>query len=826
MSRLGYKYGVKYIWNSLNSFRNTFSATDYGVFLYYIHAYKSGFLKYYNENETISVEEAIKHALFDDNCNYPIYEHELFRIYYPLLNDISHADFFANLHSQLKNLDDEWLHQYEAQLFDDLIDGFIESAGRYGEVQQQLELTKFIASICPYKGDGILYNPFAGTASYGTEISGKGKYFGQEINQSTWAIGVMRLLAHGKDAFDFTCQNSIKDWASSSSDKELDGEKYDCIISTPPFGLKIDSNDIISNGINRNRNYQLTRVEDFLISKCLNSLTDSGTAVLVLPQWVAFMGNQSYELRKQYIQEDKLDSVVLLPSGAFPKTTIATVILLFSNKKENPGYVRMVDGSEFVHKTSTGILSRNKVLYDQLLKAIAKPDKYFVKQVSNDEISNNDFIILPSQYTHNNKQIPDGFERFKLSEIADVINGLRCTRNDTFGKVISRKMLSENPFEHEINVESIQASAISRQPLYRKIDTDVILLSRLMLRPTYVHANKNIPVYIDNDLIAIKVSKPNINIDCLILSLTQSIIPRFATTIQRIPLAFIENIQLDLPNSYSAQEAYYNNARQAYQMAKIKELGLEEIVASQKRDFIAVLRRRKHDINSYVGDIRNRIQGLNKYLINNGIDKEVYSQHQNTTVGDNLKTIIDKLNEMGKYLEHIADENDYGQPQKVDLCNKLREIKDGPNYKVELIFDESISTYSDTEDEEKHAYINIAPLDLEHVFLNIINNASKHGFTEPESKDYRIEIILVYDQEENEYEILFRNNGKPLPEGMNTERYGTPGEKAGRTQGNGEGGAIIKETIEHFGGHISIISAPEEQFPVTIKINIPCYDRD
>ena len=134
-------------------------------------------------------------------------------------------------------------------------------------------------------------------------------------------------------------------------------------------------------------------------------------------------------------------------------------------------------------------------------------------------------------------------------------------------------------------------------------------------------------------------------------------------------MAAMLDLQILFPEDNSDQEIIYKAAESEYKMAKVREYGLEEMLAAQKRDFILILRNRKHDINTYVADIRNRIRGLDKFLRKNGLDKEMYSVRQNKTVGDNMDAIISSIDQMGQYLDHIADESEYGVPVKVDLYN-------------------------------------------------------------------------------------------------------------------------------------------------------------
>ena len=100
--------------------------------------------------------------------------------------------------------------------------------------------------------------------------------------------------------------------------------------------------------------------------------------------------------------------------------------------------------------------------------------------------------------------------------------------------------------------------------------------------------------------------------------------------------------------------------------------------------------------------------------------------------------------------------------------------------------------------------IYVAPNDFQRLVNNILNNAKRHGFTNPNKKDYVIQINASIDAESGMYQIDFRNNGDPLPEGMNKMRYGIKGEKAGKTAGTGLGGNYVKSFVENYGGDYDI----------------------
>jgi hypothetical protein len=100
--------------------------------------------------------------------------------------------------------------------------------------------------------------------------------------------------------------------------------------------------------------------------------------------------------------------------------------------------------------------------------------------------------------------------------------------------------------------------------------------------------------------------------------------------------------------------------------------------------------------------------------------------------------------------------------------------------------------------------IYVAPNDIHRAITNILDNARKHGFTEPNRNDYEVKVCLSIDIERNMFLVDFSNNGNPLPEGMDKMRYGIKGEKAGKTGGTGIGGSYVKKFVEHYGGDYDV----------------------
>ena len=112
----------------------------------------------------------------------------------------------------------------------------------------------------------------------------------------------------------------------------------------------------------------------------------------------------------------------------------------------------------------------------------------------------------------------------------------------------------------------------------------------------------------------------------------------------------------------------------------------------------------------------------------------------------------------------------------------------------------------------------VAPNDIHRLVNNILDNARKHGFTDSERNDYEVNVKLSIDTKRNMFQIDFRNNGNPLPDGMDKMRYGLLGEKAGKTSGTGIGGNYVKKFVEHYGGDYDVFM---EEGWVVIRIYLP-----
>lgn len=241
------------------------------------------------------------------------------------------------------------------------------------------------------------------------------------------------------------------------------------------------------------------------------------------------------------------------------------------------------------------------------------------------------------------------------------------------------------------------------------------------------------------------------------------------------------------------------------------ELG--DKVQAMKTEYINEVRMRKHDMGQKVFDLINTEDLMRYYVENRETESDLWCQIEEQL--DHFRNTIRELSDM---LDQLSQEEHFGTPELIDLNDYFAGLKHSSNingFKLSYQIDKAsihnlqISHMRDKGLKDISAIqakptVLIAKSDLQRVVTNILTNAQKHGFLDSNRKDYEVSIRLEFNAEKGMYQIDFRNNGKPLPDGMNKMRYGIKGEKAGQTAGTGLGGSVVKSIVEHYKGDYDI----------------------
>ena len=476
----------------------------------------------------------------------------------------------------------------------------------------------------------------------------------------------------------------------------------------------------------------------------------------------------------------------------------------------------MVDGSTFFEKAGRQNVLKN----EELLEAIENFDSRCVKHISNEEIAANDFNLNPAIYVNTVSdviEVPDGFELKKLRDVISAYKGDKVENLNA--RFVRGKDLADGRFSFDKTFEDLQIESISQRCTL--LGKDLLLVLKIgNLKPTYFHHLSNIDVCCNPNVLTFDFND-GIYPQYLVNELGKDyIIKQVATrsgvgVMPSITLNNLLEVEVLIPD-FQTQKILFENDKQNDILLKAKELGLEDLANRQKNDFIEEVRIKKHNLAQYLAEINSSISALSKYIDNRGIGDELISQRMQISLSNHISKLFVSIEEMNKKLELLTRETTFGESKSVDINKLLRSFKGTSLYSIDYIFDKEAI-------QSKVALVDIAEEDFKEVIRQIISNAVKHGFV-TDASNHIIRINLTYDMTDNMYVLSISNNGKPMPKGMDSKRYGIKGEVAGVTGNEGIGGYRVKSIIEHYKGSYSIENYPEKLFPVEINIKLPKYE--
>ena len=275
----------------------------------------------------------------------------------------------ANLHPDvISNLE-------MGYIFEEIIRRFSESHNEdAGQHYTPREVIRLMVNILFHDDNDILsgnnvaktiYDPACGTGGmlsvseeYLHELNAATELlvFGQELNDQTFAICKADMLIKGNDA------NFIKD-GNTLSDDQFEGQKFDYIISNPPFGrewknekTKVEAE--AKRGFAGRFGAGVPAVSDgqmlFLLTAIskMKEPSDGGSRIAIIhngsPLFTGDAGSGPSEIRRYILENDLLEAIIALPNDIFYNTGIATYIWVLSNKKagtKREGKVQLINAN-------------------------------------------------------------------------------------------------------------------------------------------------------------------------------------------------------------------------------------------------------------------------------------------------------------------------------------------------------------------------------------------------------------------------------------------------------------------------------------------------
>ena len=697
----------------------------------------------------------------------------------------------------IKSVDDKAL----VDLFEEVISLQFTSSFN-GQYYQPKELTHLVNQIVNKADVRTIYNPFAGIASY--QIDNKYvQYISQEIDKNTWIVGKIRLFLHGIHAEYFN-EDSLMNWYG-------DINRFDAIVSTPPFGGALTN--LQKSLLYQDMGVNYSDIGAAFIDKAIKSISAGGLVVSIVPMGFLFRQGRESSLRQFLVDNKYIEAVIALPNGTFkPYAGVSTAIIVLS-KRENT-VVKFVDAQSMYSQTKrTNILN-----VDKILSSFDSSDEKYVRIVTTAEIEANDYNIDPNRYFIEEEIIPEGYKKIKLSEVSSIISGSRSTPSTR--RVVNIGDLSSNSLDCIKKVEDIAEGDIKPNQ-FKLIEEPVLLLSMVrVLKPTYIEASPSKPIYVSQNILALRVDPSIINIPYLAFELARksdslqrgAVIPRF----YRNEILNIDILIPDLATQeeiLSKEKSEIEKAQYANKEAMIREFGLSAVIDAQKQELFKLISHRKHRINPYFSGMQDNLILLRNELIEVGSVSLSHKISPNYTVAELLDNFEKQIAHVKELFKNLTSEFVIGEKSTfnfVEFINSYRYVGKTPN----LYLDVAIRSDGSIEDNDRDIFSSASS--IKELIDIVIENAERHAFW---GRD-RGNVEIGYGEDGEGVYIQILNDGTPLDNDFNEELSFSEGYTYGNTGNTGKGLFRAKQICLGIGADISWINDDESLFATGILISI------
>lgn len=294
----------------------------------------------------------------------------------------------------------------------------VATAGTNGQFRTPRHIIKMMVELVKPEPGDIIIDPAMGSAGFLIEAQQylrdhhgemfldakalehfhNSMFFGNDMDRTMLRIGAMNMLLHGVDNPNISYRDSL-------SEQNTDEEKYTLVLANPPFKGSLDYEAVSADLL---KVAKTKKTELLFLALFLRILKKGGRAAVIVPDGVLFGASKAHkQIRKEILENNKLDAVISMPSGVFkPYAGVSTAILVFT-KTGSGGtdkvwfYDMKADGlslddkrQEVVENDIPDIIER----YNNLDKEAERKRTEQSFMVELDEIVNNDYDLSINKY--------------------------------------------------------------------------------------------------------------------------------------------------------------------------------------------------------------------------------------------------------------------------------------------------------------------------------------------------------------------------------------------------------------------------------------------
>lgn len=646
------------------------------------------------------------------------------------------------------------------------------------------DITELVDNLLSPKEGSSLFNPYAELGSFIVRSARHLDYEAQELSEDNWVLANLNLYFHGYKPI---CRKA-------DPSKHWPEKKFDYIVSVPPLGFKI-----------ANQKGEKTTAEIDFLQHAIKGY--SSKLVCVLSTSICNSPNDTLSLlRKQLVDSDELEAVILLPKYSLNNTAVKTVVLIANTSKEKKGIVRFVDASDYDIARAYEFYASDEPI-DEMI------------DISIKEIADNNYNLFPPYYLNEEIQgVPVGMKVISLNDILSPLNSNVYYEGDdnrfveieditqSLSGIINAEdiplsMAVDNSIRHQCISQSCLVVIFSNRFHigYLKMETPLEVMLPYLSKVFDVRKDSVDPAYLVSEM-----RKPYFTKQ----------LSRFTsgTTFNRVKPEDLLSCKIVVPSNVMTQAALALKEQQ--ELLKKRGIEIETLYKKKMDDFVIGQRERKHAIAQVLNEIVPTLELLKLYSEKGDSFNwnSVISPRSGKTFGDNMVALQGQIQRVVTMVDNFTNMEKFHPAQKI-LIEEF--ISNYCNSKVSLSYKTAFeSRLSDP------VKVNISQEELTQVLDNLFTNANKYGFTDPERKDYILKVILEdADTVFPMVAIRILNNGNPASDSISPEKIFVWGE--GR--GSGIGCWQVKEIAEHFGGAVRFIDHAKKSngFATEFEICLP-----
>jgi len=298
----------------------------------------------------------------------------------------------------------EWILKY-----------FAPTKAKEGEVYTPREVIRLIVEILDPEPGKSIYDPALGSGGmlivaykyveekYGKEKADTLLLFGQEANAKTLALSKMNMLLHDIKNFHFALGDTLL------FPKFKDGDsirKFDYVIANPPWNQDgYDEENLKKGEYWRERfkyGFPTKQSADWAwIQHMLASAEENGKVAVVVDTGAVSRGGREKLIRQRIVEDDLVESVILLPERLFYNTGAPAVVIVFNKQKpeDKKGKILLINASkEFVPGKKQNTLSTENIRKIVDAYRSFKDVEKLARVITIDEVREADYNLSPSRF--------------------------------------------------------------------------------------------------------------------------------------------------------------------------------------------------------------------------------------------------------------------------------------------------------------------------------------------------------------------------------------------------------------------------------------------